>query len=54
MYCGRRFILEGFSLVLFAEEEQIKLYAPDGSLVRATKLVEFLQSHSIEETRRAA
>jgi hypothetical protein len=31
-YCGRRFRLADYSLVLFAEENQVKLFNPSGSL----------------------
>ena len=31
-YCGRRFQAEGYTLVWFVEEDELKLYSPDGSI----------------------
>jgi hypothetical protein len=40
-YCGRRFSLHGYSLIWFIDEQQIKLYAQDGSLLHAGNAHEF-------------
>jgi hypothetical protein len=55
-YCGRRFSLEGFSLVWFQEESQIKLYAPDGQLELSCSLSDFcaIQTSDSTSIRRAA
>lgn len=58
MYCGRRFYLEGYSAVFFAEEQQIKFYHPDGSLNCKCSLHEFCNDgqslESTQDQRRAA
>lgn len=56
MYCGRRFALEGFNLVYFAEEQQVKLYSPSGNIERRCTLVDFYRDYLREEhdARRAA
>ncbi len=36
-YCGHRFRHDGFEAVWFVEEDQIKLYAPDHSLIATYK-----------------
>lgn len=40
-YVGRRFSLLGFSLLWFIDQQQIKLFGPDGSLVQSETLEEF-------------
>lgn len=32
-YCGRRFSLHGYSLIWFVDEQRIKLFGQDGSLI---------------------
>lgn len=43
-YCGRRFSLHGYSLVWFIDEQQIKLYAQDGSLLDTKSVHDFCSS----------
>ncbi len=38
MYCGRRFECDAGSAVWFIEENQIKYFAPDGSIVKTVRL----------------
>ncbi len=52
MYCGRRFAIEGYTVVYFVEEKQIKLYGPAGNIEQSCSLDEFLDDRS--ETRRVA
>ena len=40
VYCGHCFRRGGFHLVWFVEENQIKLFGPDGSLLRAESVDE--------------
>ncbi len=52
MYCGRRFALEGFQVVYFVEEGQIKLYGVEGEILQTCRLHEFLADST--EQKRAA
>lgn len=56
MYCGRRFALDGFNLVYFAEEQQVKLYNPAGNIERRCSLLDFYKDFLREDhdARRAA
>ena len=56
MYCGRRFALDGFNLVYFAEEQQIKLYGPEGGIERRCSLLDFYRDflRDDQDARRAA
>ncbi len=36
LFCGRKFQCHGYSVVWFMEENEIKFFGPDGTLVRAT------------------
>jgi hypothetical protein len=49
-FCGRKFSMEGFSLVWFIEEDQIKLFDRDNQLILSTTTSLFLGV----EQRRAA
>jgi hypothetical protein len=40
-YCGRRFSLHGYSVIWFVDEERIKLFAQDGSLIESMSTAEF-------------
>ncbi len=54
-YCGRRFSLLGYSLIWFLDEQQIKLYAQDGSLLLSKSTREFCGAPSLDVgLRRAA
>ncbi len=46
MYCGRRFALEGFCVVYFVEEQQIKMYGPAGTVEFSCPLATFLSPPS--------
>jgi hypothetical protein len=47
-YCGRRFRGSGLHAVWFIEEDEIKLYARDGEMVRVTSAREALQDAPVE------
>lgn len=56
-FCGRRFSLAGFSLVWFQEEEQIKLYNPNGALEQSCSVSQFCSNckpSTLRDIRRAA
>jgi len=40
-YVGRRFSLLGFSLMWLIDQQQIKLFGPDGSMVQSESIEEF-------------
>ncbi len=35
LYCGRRFLLDGYTLTWFVEENQVKMMSPQGQVVTA-------------------
>ncbi|MCA9268797.1 MAG: hypothetical protein KDA41_10020 [Planctomycetales bacterium] len=35
-YCGRRFHMDGLSAVWFVEEDELKIYGPQGSLLESS------------------
>jgi hypothetical protein len=49
-YCGRKFSMEGYSLVWFVEEDQIKVFDKENALILSTPTSAFLTV----EQRRAA
>ena len=56
-FCGRRFLLAGFSLVWFHEEGQVKFYSPQGTLEQSCTVDQFcLMSSQLNtsDLRRAA
>ena len=57
-YCGRRFSLSGYSAIWFIDEQQVKLYGQNGTLLQSTSSRTFClgipAATEVEETRRAA
>lgn len=49
-YIGRRFSLLGFSLLWLIDEQQIKLFGPDGSLIESENLRDFCKSKDATPT----
>ncbi|MFO0922182.1 MAG: hypothetical protein U0905_06800 [Pirellulales bacterium] len=43
-YCGRKYQSEGHTLVWFVEEDQLKMYGPNGALMWSCKPHAFLSS----------
>ena len=39
-YCGRRFMLDGMQAVWFVEENELKVFNPDGTLLMVTSATE--------------
>lgn len=42
-YCGRRFSFNGYQMVWFIEEQQIKLFSPEGELTMTCGVDKFLE-----------
>jgi hypothetical protein len=49
VYCGRRFQADGLQAIWFIEENEVKIYAKDGSVARVLSPSEILP---LEETER--
>jgi hypothetical protein len=45
LYCGRKFQAEGYEVVWFIEEDEIKLFDPCSNLLSAHSLIGFLQAY---------
>lgn len=45
LYCGRKFQTEGFEVVWFIEEDEIKFFGPNGNLISADSVIGFLQAY---------
>ncbi len=54
LFCGRKFQSQGYSVVWFMEENEIKFFGPTGQLLRATTPEQCLVSEIPTQTRRAA
>jgi hypothetical protein len=48
-YCGRRFRMDTLQAIWFIEEDEIKVYAPSGEVVRVTSARDALQHPSQRE-----
>ncbi len=54
LFCGRKFQAQGYSVVWFMEENEIKFFGPTGQLLRATTPEHCVASEPAVQTRRAA
>ncbi len=56
LFCGRKFQSQGYTVVWFMEENEIKFFGPTGQLLRATSPEQCLTSESSPtvQVRRAA
>lgn len=54
LYCGRKFECRGHHVVWFAEENEIKFFAPEGKLLLATSPDECMAREHKAIVRRAA
>jgi hypothetical protein len=43
LYCGRKFQWQGYEVVWFLEEDQIKFFGPCGNLLYSSPIISFLQ-----------
>lgn len=55
-YCGRKFSRDGYVMVWFVEEQQVKIYSPQGALKLTASVHDFLHQVDAPATqqRRAA
>lgn len=53
VYCGRRFRSDELHAVWFIEEDEIKIYGPDHSVVRVLRASETLSTGTAERTHAA-
>lgn len=42
LFCGRKFQSEGYEVVWFIEEDELKFFSPRGELLKATSAIAFL------------
>lgn len=54
LFCGRKFQSQGFSVVWFMEENEIKFFGPTGQLLRATTPEHCVSIDVPTQVRRAA
>lgn len=54
LFCGRKFQSQGFSVVWFMEENEIKFFGPTGQLLRATTPEHCVSIEVPMQVRRAA
>lgn len=46
LYCGRKFIWQGYEVVWFLEEDEIKFFGPCGNMLYCSSLIPFMQDSS--------
>ncbi len=58
LFCGRRFQCEGYIVVWFIEEDEIKFFGPCGDLLQATSAIACIRQYeerlASQDQRRAA
>lgn len=54
LFCGRKFLSAGFTVVWFMEENEIKFFSPAGQLLIATTAQRCLATDGSSQIRRAA
>ncbi len=45
LFCGRKFQCEGYVVVWFIEEDEIKLFGPCGDLLKATSAISCIRDY---------
>lgn len=45
LFCGRRFQCDGYHVVWFIEEDEIKFFSPCGDLLKATSAIACIQQY---------
>ncbi|MBX3421868.1 MAG: hypothetical protein KF752_09975 [Pirellulaceae bacterium] len=45
LFCGRRFQWEGYQVIWFLEEDQVKFIGPCGNILNTTAVAPLVQSH---------
>jgi len=53
-YCGRKFAFGPYTAIWFVEENQIKVFNPDGTVAHSASSEELTPSENAAEIRRAA
>ncbi len=53
LYCGRRFSVDGLQAIWFVEEDQIKIRAADGTVVRVMSIEDAVQVAATEQRKAA-
>ncbi len=53
IFCGRKFQCEGYEVVWFMEEDQIKFFSPCGDLLKSTSPISCLLASEAPENRPA-
>ncbi len=57
LFCGRKFVCDGYQVVWFFEEDEIKFYSPCGDLLKTDSAVSCVRQYEQsdgEQPRRAA
>ncbi len=58
LFCGRKFKCEGYEVVWFIEEDEIKFFGPCGDLLKSTSAIacirQYEEHHTSDNIRRAA
>ena len=58
LFCGRKFRCEGYEVVWFIEEDEIKFFSPCGDLIKSTSAIACIRQYEelrdAHESRRAA
>ncbi len=58
LFCGRKFKCEGYEVVWFIEEDEIKFFSPCGDLLKSTSAIacirQYEERHASQDMRRAA
>lgn len=58
LFCGRKFQCEGYEVVWFIEEDEIKFFSPCGDLIKSTSAIACIRQYEelcdTQESRRAA
>jgi hypothetical protein len=45
LFCGRKFQWQGYEVVWFMEEDEIKFFSPCGNLLTAESIIPFLENY---------
>jgi hypothetical protein len=48
LFCGRKFHCEGYVVVWFIEEDEMKFFSPCGDLLKATSAIACIRQHEMQ------
>lgn len=54
LFCGRKYQYDGYTIVWFLEEDQLKIFSPVGELISSTSAISFMNGQPVHTVRRAA